>query len=535
MATYTIRPVNMDLVQEHEPDIADAVVPYGEHKFDEIEWTRNYAGEIYPMSGIVHLSTGGQYRVFAPCRKGFVVQKAYKMDMSESDEVLREWGDYNEYNMWDCNDKRLQDWLQNQVSNVIDYNHHTCKPTYRLRAFGPRRSEKFVGKITLWQSQKNRDDDRLTAMKPARAIKLMFPELDHKSLITISDAYLQEFAPRDLTLHTSKDADEFAFAYSGEQSPTENVRTTPGRKSMACSCMRYEFDHLSAHPATAYASGDFTIIYTTDQNNLVASRCVVYYKEGQPRQAGPVYGVSEQAIDMIEEYLHKLKVTLYENGACWIGARLQRIEEEGGFLAPYLDLTPQSLTDTGDYLEVHRRGEIDASQYNGILGGHYTSCHECGEHLSEDDYYYSEYNNNHYCESCFYDEHLYCDYWQETVHQDETIVCWRVGYNGQHESVRVYERIVHDGDVFVECSDNEYWHIDDAVFCESQQEFISPDDIGDYFTSDWDGELYPDDQMCRLENGDAVSREELDNDHNVWQKNEDDVWEQVQEELELDA
>jgi len=535
MATYTIRPVNMDLVQAHEPDIAEAVVPYGEHKFDEIEWSYTLSEDKFPMSGIVHLSTGGQYRVFAPTRKGFVVQKAYKTDMSETDLVLREWGDYNDYNMWGCDDKRLQDWLGVYVNNMLDFDKNKCKPTYRLRAFGPRRSEKFFGKITLWQTQKNRDEDRLTAMKPARAIALMFPELDHKSIILMTDAFLQEFAPRELTLHTSKDADEFAFAYSGGQSATENIKTTSGRKSMACSCMRYEFDNLSAHPATAYASGDFTVIYTTDQNNYVASRCVVYYEPDAAPQAGPVYGVSEQAIDMIEEYLHKLKATLYENGACWVGAKLLRIEEEGGFLAPYIDLTPQSLTDTGDYLEITHRGEIDASQYNGILGGHYTCCHECGEGLSEDDYFYSEYTENHYCESCYYNEHLYCDYWQETVHQDETIVCWRVGYGGQHESVRVYERIVHDGGVFVECKDGEYWHEDDAVFCECQQEFISPDDIGDYFTSDWDGELYHNDQRCELEDGDTVSREELDNDHNIWQKNEDDVWEQVQEELELDA
>ena len=93
--------------------------------------------------------------------------------------------------------------------------------------------------------------------------------------------------------------------------------------------------------------------------------------------------------------------------------------------------------------------------------------------------------------------------------------------------------IVNDGDVFVECTDNEYWHIDDAVFCEHQQEFISPDDIGDYFTSDWDGELYHNDQRCDLVNGETVSKYELDEDGNIWQKNDDDEWEPVQEELEL--
>ncbi len=99
----------------------------------------------------------------------------------------------------------------------------------------------------------------------------------------------------------------------------------------------------------------------------------------------------------------------------------------------------------------------------------------------------------------------------------------------------MYERIIHDGDVFVECTDNEYWHIDDAVYCEYESNFISPDDICDYFTSDWDGDLYPNDQMCTLTDGDVVSKYELDSHPGIWQKNDDNEWELVQEELELDA
>ena len=128
---------------------------------------------------------------------------------------------------------------------------------------------------------------------------------------------------------------------------------------------------------------------------------------------------------------------------------------------------------------------------------------------------------------------MYCDYWGETVHQDQTVTCWRVGYGGQHETVSVYEGIVNDGDIFIECTDNEYWHVDDVVYCEYEDEFISPDNIDDYFTSDWDSELYPNDQMCNLVNGETVSKYELDEDGNIWQKNKDDEWEPVQEELEI--
>jgi hypothetical protein len=297
--------------------------------------------------------------------------------------------------------------------------------------------------------------------------------------------------------------------------------------------MRYDFDNLPMHPAEAYASGDFTIVYALDQNDLVAGRCVVY-TNNVPPQAGPIYGVSEQALDCIQERLEAMGADMTHN-ASWIGAHLKRVEYDGGYIGPYLDLTPQSLADMGDHLEVSRCGEIDASQYNGILGGHHTSCCQCNENLSEDEYWYSEYTSEHYCESCYYDEHVYCDYWQETVHQDQTIVCYRIAYGGQRESIQVYEHVVHNDDIFVMCIDDEYWHTDDVVYCECDDTWISPDDIDDYFTSDWDGELYPNEVMCTLTDGDVVSKYELDAHPGIWQKNKDDEWEEVQEELELDV
>ncbi len=219
--------------------------------------------------------------------------------------------------------------------------------------------------------------------------------------------------------------------------------------------------------------------------------------------------------------------------ASWLGAKLRRVEYDCGYIGPYLDLTPQSLADMGDHLEVSRYGEIDASQYNGVLGDHHTTCSQCSERLSEDEYWYSEYTSEHYCESCYYDEHVFCDYWQETVHQDQTITCWRVGYGGQHESVQVYEGIIHDGDVFIMCTDHEYWHVDDVVYCECDDTWISPDSIDEYFTSDWDDELYPNEVMCTLTDGDVVSKYELNAHPGIWQKNDDDEWEPVQEELEI--
>ena len=533
MSTYTIRAVDADLVALRAAEFHDKVTMYQPYNFEPTHFADPEG--VHPTAGYVTIGHSQHY-IVRPAECGFVVKKVYVEDENETDPVLRQWGIYAHLNMWEMADHRLHKWLEKQILNLLgSENHTTCKIRYRLTAFGPRRSEKFHPKISVWQSLENRDSDRVTAMKPARALALMFPELDHKTIIQLNDQYLQEFAPREFTVHVSKEADDFRRAYAGEQSPNENIDTTPFRKHLAHSCMRYDFDNLPMHPAEAYASGDFTIVYALDQNNLVAGRCVVYTQDHiipQVPHAGPVYGVSEQAIDCIEEQLAKMGARTGHD-ASWIGAKLRRVEYDGGYIGPYLDLTPQSLADMCDYLEVSRRGEIDASQYNGVLGDHHTTCCQCSERLSEDEYWYSEYTSEHYCESCYYDEHVYCDYWGETVHQDQTVTCWRVGYGGQHETVSVYEGIVNDGDVFIECTDNEYWHVDDVVYCEYEDEFISPDNIDDYFTSDWDSELYPNDQMCNLVNGETVSKYELDEDGNIWQKNKDDEWEPVQEELEI--
>jgi hypothetical protein len=527
MVAYTIRTVNPEAFRLRNYPFE--LEPYKPYSFEPVSFF-DHEGNA-PAAGYVWVGEDKHY-VVHPHDNGFVVKKVYAEDENEPDPVLRAWGVYDHLNMWEMPDNRFQKWLEKRMLNLLGGESHlTCKIRYRLTAFAPRRSEKFHPKISVWQSLENRDNDRATAMKPARALALMFPELDHKSIIQLNDQYLQEFAPREFTIHVSKEADDFKRAYAGEQSPNENIDTTPFRKHLAHSCMRYDFDNLPMHPAEAYASGDFTIVYATDQNNLVAGRCVVY-TANQPPQAGPVYGVSEQAIDCIYERLTEMSAETGHD-ASWVGACLRRVEYDGGYIGPYLDLTPQSLADMCDYLEVSRHGEIDASQYNGVLGSHHTTCSQCSERLSEDEYWYSEYTSEHYCESCYYDEHVYCDYLGDTVHTDQTITCWRVGYGGQHESVQVYEGIINDGDVFIECTDNEYWHVDDAVYCEYEDQYISPDNIDDYFTSDWDSELYPNDQMCNLVNGETVSKYELDEDGNIWQKNKDDEWEPVQEELEI--
>lgn len=528
MPNYTIRAVNQELIEHHNFEFD--VQMYQAYDFTPVVFSPRE-----PINkGFVTIGETDYY-LTEDKMAGFVVKKVYKENPDEPDPVLRQWGDYSNVSIWGAQDSRLQDWLSDQIN--LHLNLHGLRAINRLRSFGPRRSKKFHPKISLWLSQQHRDEDSLTAMKPARAISRMFPELDHKQLIQVTDAYLQEFAPRDLTLFESFEAEDFKLAYAGKQSEYENIQTTGGRKSLASSCMRYDFDHLPRHPAEMYASGDFYIVYTKDQHGAIGSRCVVYKTEDGPNQAGPIYGVSEQSIDMIHDHLVMRDVDTVSDTTrdpSWEGAKLLRVEHDGGFIGPYLDLQPQNVRDTGKYLEVDSVGCIDASVYQGVLGEHFTECCNCEESLTEDEYHYSEYNGMHYCESCYHEDHVFCDYYEEMVHVDQAIECKIVSY-GCTRTILVYEGIVEDGDFFVFCRDRNHWHVDDVVYSEYDELWLSPNDMDDYFQSDWDGEFYPNKQLCVLADGNNVSRDELDQDTGIWQLNAINEWEQIQEEMELDA
>ena len=528
--SYTIRAVDKSLIETMPEQINVEFEMFKPYEFDPAFFTHE------GVAGAGHITIGDKkcYLV-RPSEFGFVVKKVYTQDDSEPDPVLRAWGRYREYDIFQSSDNRLQNWVENIVQVVANLEmSDECRVSLRCRALGARRSERFHPKITLWLSQEHRDTDRLTAMKPTRAFGTLFPELEHKQLMQITDLYLREFAPREFTVHVSQEADDFRRAYAGNQSATENIDTTRTRKHSAHSCMRYEFGHLPCHPATAYASGDFSIVFVTDQNGDIAGRCVVCTSpDFDMPQAGPIYGVSEQAIDCIEERLESMGAR-YDDNASWLGARLKRIEMcDEGFVGPYLDLIPQRLSDTGEYLVVSHTGEIDASVYSGLLGGSYAECTECGRGIDEDDTFHSDTTQECYCESCYYNEHFYCEYAESDTHTSEAIECRKVTCYGRTQVFLVCEHHVLNYDSFVLCTDDEWWHIDDIQYCEHDDTWISPDCIDEYFRSDWDGELYPNSMSCTTVDGEEVSKEEIENDSGIWQKNDANLWEQVQEEMEV--
>ena len=252
-------------------------------------------------------------------------------------------------------------------------------------------------------------------------------------------------------------------------------------------------------------------------------------------RGGPIYGVSEQAIDILEHHINRTGGECGSDGA-WEGARLLRQpvgDDDGGFYAPYLDPEPRRLTDNGKYLVIDCHGNIDANSYQGILGGESCRCSACNTGMSEDDSYYSEYRDEVFCSDCYYEDHFYCEYADGDYHinQSYKVYVFCNGSIGYCEE-RVSDWAVEYGDDFVFCdNDDEHWHIDLAYFCEHEDCYISQRglDDGDYFISDWDSECYPDELKATTDTGETISIGEAEDDELELDKT-DNIWKEKKEE-----
>lgn len=348
-------------------------------------------------------------------------------------QVLKDWGiDYKEVLRAVTNreDTSVSDFLENTF--YLDLKMFPLWST-RLALFLPERSKTVAGGISIYQNKNKKDKDiRTPYSKVGRAFKAMFPEISDAMLEEWVDAYRARFPVLNYTLKESRDGADFKRAYSHTQAPMQNPYTTQSRKSLANSCMRYEFNNLPIHPTEVYASGDFFILWTEIETGQIASRCVVYHEEGSKPQAGPVYGVCESSIDMIEIKLKDMGAVLYPDSS-WLGAKINKVPyKHGGVIGPYIDGDYQGLKDEGDCLTVCQgsRADYDASIYSGVLGNNnYAYCTVCDEGMEEGDEYTGP-DGNCYCEECYNDRFRYCNHSDEHVESD--------GNDGAEANIRPY-------------------------------------------------------------------------------------------------
>ena len=499
--------------------------PYPIRREDEIHSNGDLVGGFITIADSMVRVTFG----VNPRYNGFIVRRV--ADLHPTDKVLQRFGPFED----DCaifKDHVFVNWLRTKLdeTDICSKEHKYQNWLLRLRALQPIRSKIAHGKISMYQTRKDADNDRQVAIKAGRSFKYIFPELPDSDIEILTDAFRERFGLRTFTLKTGTSPDDFTHAYSHNQADMDNPKTTTTRKAIAHSCMRYTFDQLPQHPCSVYGSGDFKIAWLETPSGEIAGRVMVCTSYKERPQAGPIYGVCENSINQLQDWLDSINAVGYERGSRWLGARLLAKPHQGGFIGPYLDVTPQRMIECsdGEYLIIDECGEVDASTYHGILNGSYTECCECGESLNEDDYYCSEHNGYHYCEHCFHNEHTYCDYICEHVHNSELVEVWhQCSWGPSLDNVSEDARDAN----YILCKDGKHWLDDDATWCTSEEVWLSPKDMeDDYFQSDWDGEVYNNGVGCFTEDGHDVAEDEILDSNDTWEKNPEGVWIKVEEE-----
>ena len=414
---------------------------------------------------------------------------------------------------------------RSNISQVVQL----CLPNY---------DQDHSGFMVIWFDSKGRSSGRdgRIMMRSGKAIRRMFPILSDKTIENINDEYRHKFSCTSFTLKVSVEASDFKHAYQHRMSPVENPRTTNHRKNLGNSCLRHNFtdrQSFSRHPAEAYASGEFQIVWVEDNDKLIAARCVVWMNPwGKPISA-PAYGTTDAALDLVEGHLRDIKANRahpFQDEYDWEGAKLVRIDKcEGEYIGPYTDVMPQAVSkeviagkETA-FLIVQKGGEIPTSTYQGILyDSTNTKCCECDAIIPESEEYYC--HDSIYCECCGPNMTFSCDQCDELEYNHERN---EVLTTGRYNNTRTLEYcdtcFMHNCVTTVQ---GEYWLVEVCVTTYGGGHISPIDYENDYFTSDWDSEVYPNSFRVETSEGESVALDEVlaDSDYelnkktNIWHK-----------------
>jgi len=184
------------------------------------------------------------------------------------------------------------------------------------------------------------------------------------------------------------------------------------------SCMGKDADDYQSreHPVRMYGAGDLGVAYI-ERESSIAARVIVWPDK---KIWGRVYGDGGVYRDQLKDLLTQ---DGYDHGLSaehWKGARLIRVEQHDGFIAPYLDIGGGCLTDTGEYLEICYDGEIDAESESGVTNSLSSQCESCEEMYNSDNDG-GNVEGESYCQSCYDEYATYCEDCETTVHRNNTV------------------------------------------------------------------------------------------------------------------
>ena len=336
------------------------------------------------------------------------------------------------------------------------------------------------GFVSLYKTAKDFARARKTEMKLGRALLWMFPGLSCSYLELIVKGIQDYNADREYVLHIGESREDFKHSYSDNLSRSFNPRQTSSRKSLHSSCMRGVLSNSGISPAEVYASGDFEVFWVECKEGRIAGRVVVMKTKGDTQaQAGPIYGVCEQSIDLLDELLVKYSVVRYDDDSSWDGAKILRLEDGGGIIAPYSDMTAYADQLDSKFFVLQSHGDdIELDSTNGYASDKHSDCCEsCGAGFDmEHGGAYID-NDGCICEYCLDSHYVFAADTEDYTPISDAI---EVFYKNRFGSIQS-ETHSCDSDeaIWCECV-CQFWQVDQVTFSEKYEEYVPDHLVGDH-------------------------------------------------------
>lgn len=418
-------------------------------------------------------------------------------------------------------------WIKNNVSAAF-------VPALLSRT---RAASNTRGNVALYLNSNQMKAGKIQSLRPGRAFRALCPDIKDADLEKLVDKFRKDFPSGDYTLKRGFAAEDFKRAYSGTIAPMQNPLTTYARKSLANSCMRHSFS-FPTHPAEAYASGEFEMLWSETESGQIASRMVVWHPpvghrlHGKP-QCGPVYGTCEYSMDLLVNAIKDVGGDLHEDST-WEGAKLARLPAGNNYVyLPYMDKN-QGLMDRGDYLEATDEDLDDCDIQGNNTGGtsyigsagEYCSCSNCGDRTHEGDLYGTP--DGDMCEQCYSESYFTCEEYDEVYHVDEVNTAYRMTSWGRSE-VYVCEDALSAR--YTECTDGRYWHNDDILEL-ADGTYLGGGQHHEAGECDFTNEYYLWDELMETWDGRYMSRSYFDSHEEEYKLNDDGIVVEYEEEKE---
>lgn len=371
-----------------------------EHSWrDDISFNGSYIQEEYDPNVLTVTDEHGE-RIFGelnPQQKAFGFKKLE--DVAEFVYRSMNNGEFGDFYCW-----RGREDLENII--------HSTRVTADTRAainsavyFKPTFSAEGVEIYMNWNDLKR---DRRTKIKVGRFLRMVLGKVPDAVIEQMTDNFNARFKKREFTVHRGSSKKDFAHAYTAEMADMLNPATDSARKSLANSCM-HEIEIQGMSPAEIYASGDFEIIWLQDEKGYLGGRVVVYTGHPTKPQAGPVYGVCEHSLDMLEAEVKAMGAAHYDESS-WTGAKLLVIPVySDSCLMTYCDKGEwASLDDNGEVMYIDRgKSDVCIRETEGYTGLSNTVCVDCNDRVHEDDTYTSA-DEDCYCSYCYNRRFFFC-------------------------------------------------------------------------------------------------------------------------------